>query len=196
MMSFAGDKKQELRCVALERRESLCRSQIGSWGELIQDRAMGHHSYRSARNVALYSPIGNEVPTHRICDRALAAGRKVFYPKLGPVIESLVQIESEEDLLPGKFGILEPKGSYCVSEEDLHDLVVFVPAVLLDQTGNRLGRGGGWYDRALTSLGEEAIRIALAYEIQLTEEVPIEEWDCPVDFIMTEEREIQCGSKC
>ena len=111
MMSLSGQKKQELRRVALDRRESLCPSKIGSWGELIQDRALGHCTYRSATAIALYSPIGNEVPTHRICDHALASGRGVFYPKLSAVIESLVHIESEKDLLPGRYGILEPQGS-------------------------------------------------------------------------------------
>jgi len=195
MMSLPGDKKQELRRAALERRESLCRSQIGSWGERIQDRALGHRAYRSSRAVALYSPIGNEVPTHRIHDHALASGRRVFYPRLGDVTVSLLEDESEKDLLPGKYGILEPAGNCCLSEDNLRSLVVFVPAVLLDKEGNRLGRGGGWYDRTLTSLGEEVIRVALAFEFQLIEEVPTEKWDCPVDFIITEDRVIRCGSK-
>lgn len=195
MMSLSRDQKQELRRVALKRRESYCRARIVSWGELIQDRAMGHRTYRAAGAVALYSPIGNEVPTHRICGRALASGRGVFYPKLGGVIGSLVKIESEKDLRPCRYGMLEPKGSRCVSQEELCGLVVFVPAVLLDQTGNRLGRGGGWYDRALTSLGKDVIRIALAYEFQLIEEVPTDKWDCSVDFIMTEDRVIRCGSE-
>lgn len=195
MMSLSEGKKQKLRRVALERRGSLCRSEVGSRGELIQDRVLEHPAYHSSTTIALYSPIGNEVPTHRICDHALASGRGVFYPKQGEGIESLVQIESERDLLPGRYGTFEPKGSRCVSEEDVHGLIVFVPAVLLDQMGNRLGRGGGWYDRVLTSLGERVIRIALAYEFQLIEEVPTDEWDCAVDFVITEERVIQCGAK-
>ena len=104
-----------------------------------------------------------------------------------------MHIESEKDLLPGRYGILEPQGSGCLSEQDLRGLVVFIPAVLLDQTGNRLGRGRGWYDRALTSLGKGVVRIALAYEFQLIEEVPTDKWDCSVDFIVTEDRVIRCG---
>lgn len=189
-MSLSGDKKQELRRAALERRESLCRSLIDSWGERIQDRAMRHRAYLSSRAVALYSPIGNEVPTHRIRDHALASGRGVFYPKLENVIDCLVKIESEVDLIPGRYGLLEPEGNCCLSKGDLSELVVFVPAVLLDKGGNRLGRGGGWYDRTLSSLGDDVIRIALAFEFQLIEEVPTEKWDCPVDCIITEERGI------
>jgi len=119
----------------------------------------------------------------------------VFYPKLGNAIGCFVKIESAKDLLPGRYGVLEPGGSCCLSEGDHRGLVVFVPAVLLDTWGNRLGRGGGWYDRTLSTLGEQVIRIALAYEFQLIDEVPTEKWDCPVDFIMTEERGIRCGLK-
>lgn len=194
MRSFEGYKKQELRRAALERRESLCRSRVRSWGELIQDRALRHPRYRSSKAIALYSPIGNEVPTQRIRDHALAEGRKVLYPKIGSGTARLVMIGSDKDLAPGQYGILEPQGVSGLSE-DWDRLVVFVPAVLVDKTGNRIGRGGGWYDRTLATLDERATCVALVYEFQLIEEVPTEKWDLPVDFIITEERVLQCGAK-
>jgi 5-formyltetrahydrofolate cyclo-ligase len=192
MKSLEGYKKQELRRAALEHRESLSRTQVRSWGYLIQGRALRHSRYRSSTAIALYSPIGNEVPTHRIRDHALAKGRVVFYPKLGNAQGRLVAIKSAEDLVPGKYGILEPQGSCGLTEENCSGLVIFVPAVLVDKRGNRLGRGGGWYDRTLTLLGRKVTCIALAYECQLIEEVPTEKWDRPVDLIITEERVLQC----
>ena len=103
-------------------------------------------------------------------------------------------IGSEKDLVPGRYGILEPRGTTRPGE-DCDGLIVFVPAVLVDKQGNRIGRGGGWYDRTLAMLDGRAIRMALVYEFQLIEEVPVENWDLPVDLIITEERVLQCGAK-
>ena len=105
-----------------------------------------------------------------------------------------MMIGSDTDLAPGQYGILEPQGVSGLSEDWEH-LLVFVPAVLVDKTGNRIGRGGGWYDRTLATLDERATFVALVYEFQLIEEVPTEKWDLPVDFIITEERVLQCGAK-
>lgn len=195
MRSSKGQKKQELRRAALEQRESLSHSRVLAWGERIQDRALRHSPYRFSRAVLLYSPIGNEVPTHRICHHALAEAREVFYPKIGNGIGQLGAIKSLKDLVPGRYGILEPPGASPLSTEGRESLVVFVPVVLVDKGGNRIGRGAGWYDRMLLSLGEKATRVALAYEFQLIEEVPAEEWDRPVNFVVTEERVLQCGAE-
>jgi len=56
-----------------------------------------------------------------------------------------------------------------------------------------LGRGGGWYDRALAQIGARGLFIGLAYEFQVVEQVPEEPWDHPVDYIVTQNRLIQCG---
>lgn len=194
MRSFEGQRKQELRRAAVARRASLCRAQVCSWGERIQDRVLQHPRYRASGVVALYSPIGNEVPTHRIRDRAFAEGREVLYPKTGKRAGGFALIASCRDLVPGRGGLLEPRGEHWASA-GWDGLVVFVPAVLVDPAGNRIGRGGGWYDRALAALAERATRIALVYECQLIEEVPAEKWDRPMDFIITEERVLQCGAK-
>ena len=74
-------------------------------------------------------------------------------------------------------------------------LVVFVPGVAFDCNGNRLGRGTGWYDRLLGGLDARVPRIALAYEFQLLEEVPVEPGDLPVHAIVTEKRVIACGDR-
>jgi len=73
-------------------------------------------------------------------------------------------------------------------------LAVFVPGVAFDRAGNRLGRGTGWYDRFLAGLDACVPRIALAYEFQLLEEVPVEQGDLPVHTVVTENRVIACGA--
>jgi 5-formyltetrahydrofolate cyclo-ligase len=89
---------------------------------------------------------------------------------------------------PGPFG-LQPGATSPVLEPD----TVLVPLVAVDLRGNRLGQGGGHYDRALALLREHrrVIAVGIAWECQLIEEVPVEPWDQPLDFIATPERIIR-----
>ncbi len=189
-----GEKKQALRAQALLRRDSLTASEITLWSRLIQERVLRFSPYLLSRTVALYSPVGNEVATEAIRDHALKARKKPFYPKLRNGEDpALIQVESVEELKPGRYGILEPSGEKVMTREDQEQLVVFVPGVAFDPQGNRLGRGKGWYDRALERLGEGPTFVALAYEFQIVEQVSAERWDRKVHHIITERRIIDCG---
>ncbi len=151
--------------------------------------------YLMSCSVALYSPIGNEIATEEIREHALRTGKKLFYPKLTQGDDlNLVAVNSAEEMRLGRYGILEPAGNRVLTEEDREGLIVFVPGVIFDLHGNRLGRGRGWYDRLLKFLGGGPRFAALAYEFQVVENLPAEEWDRKVDHIITERRIIDCGS--
>ena len=68
------------------------------------------------------------------------------------------------------------------------------PAVAVDLRGNRLGRGKAWYDRLIQELNGRTTVAALAYEFQIVDEVPSDEWDQQVDYVITERRVIDCRS--
>jgi 5-formyltetrahydrofolate cyclo-ligase len=70
---------------------------------------------------------------------------------------------------------------------------MIVPGLAFDAQGNRLGRGGGWYDRLLGATGGAAVPVALAYEFQIVDEVPVRQWDRAVNYIVTERRVIDCA---
>lgn len=195
MTSLAGEKKRKLRIAAAQRRESFSRFQLAPWSESVQSRVLSFTVYRDARCVALYSPLGNEVDTARIREHALSCGKVVFYPISAPGDPVLARIDSSLELAPGRYGILEPVGNVVLDDDSRTDLAVFVPGVALDLRGNRLGRGGGWYDRILSGLGESVLAIALAYEFQIVASVPTEPWDRRVQYIVTERRIIHCGEK-
>ena len=93
----------------------------------------------------------------------------------------MIKIGSETEFSQGRFGILEPTGERRLAGQDQEELVVFVPGVAFDLRGNRLGRGKGWYDRLIKKLGQ-AILVALAYDFQIVDEVPAEEWDQRVHY--------------
>ena len=187
------EEKHRLRARALERRESFSSSEIGLWSHVVQAKAIRFPPYLNAESVLLYSPTGKEVGTEEIRDHSLEKGKRLFYPKVGKNASlDLVQVESVKELRRGRYGILEPVGGKIITDEDQESLVTFVPGVAFDIQGNRLGRGGGWYDRVLERLGDKVRIIGLAYEFQLVEELPVEGWDRKMHHVITEERIIDC----
>ena len=189
------ESKNSLRAVALAQRGLLSKAESVSRSRFIQTQALQFPPYLMRRSVALYSPIQNEVETADIREHALVQGKRVFYPRCTPenVLE-LVEIGSVTELGMGRFGIPEPTGDSRPSPQDQEEMVVFVPGVAFDVRGNRLGRGTGWYDRLIKNLGG-ATFIALAYDFQIVDEVPAEQWDERVHYLITERRIIDCGSR-
>jgi 5-formyltetrahydrofolate cyclo-ligase len=188
-----GDTKAIVRASALKRRETLSASDRDYKGRLIQNRALGFPLYLDCQSVALYSASGNEVATEIIREHALNARKRIFYPTLRAesAIE-WVRLGGENEFIAGKYGILEPAGNERLTAEQADGLIVFVPGLAFDLCGRRLGRGQGWYDRALATLRGRAQAVALAYEFQVIEEVPTDAWDQGVQYIITEGRTIDC----
>ena len=190
------ETKQRLRAIARQRRDALSVAEAADKSRLIQERVLQFSPYVFSRAVALYSSTHNEVATEGIRDHALKEGKKVFYPRVaGDMGRDFVELKRAGELRPGQYGILEPAGDVLLAERDEEGLVVFVPALAFDLQGNRLGRGKGWYDRALSRLGAGVTLAGLAYEFQIFERLPAERWDCKVDHIITESRVVDCGDR-
>lgn len=113
-------------------------------------------------------------------------GCEVFFPAVTP--EGLEFRSADGGLRPGWRGLLEPAGERRVDDR-CTTAVILVPGVAFDQRGARLGRGGGHYDRALAAL-PRAIRVGLAFELQVIEEVPVDPWDQAMHYVVTEARVI------
>jgi 5-formyltetrahydrofolate cyclo-ligase len=188
-----GETRNDLRSAALSRRNALPPAACLSWSRSIQAKAIEFPRFGSARCVALYCAVGNEVETRGLMDHALQRGKKVFCPKFSRAGEAVfVELESAGDLIVGGFGIPEPPGDRLLSPEDCEDLIVFVPGVLFDRWGNRLGRGGGWYDRALEWLHGRGLFVGLAYDCQVVDSLPAQVWDKKVHYVITESKVIDC----
>ena len=184
-----------MRVAALTQRGSLARARVFSLGALIQARALEFTPYLTARAIILYSPIQNEVSTEEIRDAALASGKRIFYPKLSAANSvAVAEIHSAADLGSGRFGISEPMGSIHPLNQELEKTVVFVPGLIFDCQGNRLGRGIGWYDRLLKQLSKGTVFVALGYDFQMVDEVPTDTWDEKIHYVITEKRVIDCAT--
>jgi 5-formyltetrahydrofolate cyclo-ligase len=186
--------RRSLRAAVAGRRRALAQVDCCLWSGSIQAAAIDVVAYRNAHAVVLYSPVQNEVDTAAILSHALGSNKRVFYPKLS--IEratGFARIRSRSELVPGPHGILEPAGHELLAPVAGEKLIVFLPGLLFDRQGNRLGRGGGWYDRALRELDNRGFYVGLAYEFQLVDSLPAECWDQRVHLIITEKSRVDCG---
>lgn len=179
--------KAILRKAILARRLALSASEQYVSGKAIQEAFMALPEYQSAPSVAVYSAVNNEVSTELIIDHALLAGKAVFLPAV--VGDDMVfrRLTSRYSLLVGHFGIKEPeKGA------DLADIgtvaMIVVPGVGFDLSGQRIGYGKGYYDRALHAFEGRGRLTALCYEFQIVDSLAGEKHDVVMDRIITERR--------
>jgi 5-formyltetrahydrofolate cyclo-ligase len=188
-----GDTKTSIRALAAKLRSSLSAAEVEQRSRLIQDRALKSSLYLAATAIALYSATDNEVATEAIQRDARAAGKRIYYPRLSAEAGlQWVAAADAENFRAGRYGILEPIGDDLLGVDERDGLVVFVPGVAFDVFGHRLGRGQGWFDRALATLDGYAVVVALAYDFQIMERIPAEAWDKSVQYIVTEGRIVDC----
>jgi 5-formyltetrahydrofolate cyclo-ligase len=155
---------------------------------LLADPAVAH-----AKTIFSYIAFGREADTRPALKQLLEAGRRVVAPPEDRVLDPL---RCFRFLVPGA-PLLKPGGRQAgVTPDtcdllDLNDVDLFiVPGIVWDPSGYRIGFGGGYFDRLLERAREGVPRIGLAFELQMTGEVPRDRWDQPVDTILTELREI------
>ncbi|TCI46269.1 5-formyltetrahydrofolate cyclo-ligase [Exiguobacterium sp. SH3S2] len=143
--------------------------------------------WQQAHTVALTLSLDLEVNTRPLIDTALKAGKSVLVPKVTEQGLTFHEIRTFSDLEPGVMGILEP----TTAETDLDIDACIVPGRVFDRSGYRIGWGGGYYDRFLATY--RGATIALAYDVQVLDEIPIEPHDIPVELIVTEREMIRCS---
>lgn len=139
--------------------------------------------YETCKTVMLYSNIKSEVRTDVFAQRLFCDRKRVIYPLTDPLKNEIhpIEITSLSQLERGNFGILEPKGQ-AVSKEEI-DLVI-VPGLAFDLFGQRLGYGGGYYDRFLKDFS--GLCIGFSYSDCVCYALPGEENDVRVDMLITE----------
>ncbi|MBI2542481.1 5-formyltetrahydrofolate cyclo-ligase [Candidatus Woesearchaeota archaeon] len=173
----------------LEKRGSLDKNQILEKSEQIKKRLLGLEQYKNSKTIMFFVSFSSEVYTHSMIGDALK-NKTVVVPKvMHHGIEPSVIIDFDS-LIQGKFGILEPIEAMSIAYKNIG--LVLVPGIVFDKTGHRIGYGFGYYDRFLAKV-PKAIKIGLAFDFQLVDKIARETHDVPVDFIVTEERVVECN---
>ncbi len=145
--------------------------------------------YRRARHVALYCPVGAEIDVWPLVLATLGSGKRVYLPVVRGQHMSFVEYRRGDPLRRAAFGIFEPDRGRPPLRRKRLDWVV-VPLVGFDQCGNRIGQGGGYYDRAFATHRGAAWRrpvlAGAAFEAQRCNRVDTASWDVTLDVVITE----------
>jgi 5-formyltetrahydrofolate cyclo-ligase len=182
------EKKNALRLRILAARHRLSAADRDSAAALLQAAAIRAVRRVSATVIAAYLPVGDEPGGSDLADVLVAelpAGGRLLLPVLLPDLDlDWAAYAGAAWLTAGRFGLREPAGPRLgVSSITTADLVI-VPALAADPRGNRLGRGGGSYDRALARVSTSRT-IALLHDGELLDDVPVGPLDRPIAAVIT-----------
>ncbi len=170
LRKWIANKKKEFSLSVLEERSDILLQII----ELLPE-------FVNAKTVFLYYSMPDEVATHAFVKKW--SNTKCIYL---PVIEAdemkLREYSPNEGLITGSFNIKEPQGALCKDFEVID--FAMVPGVAFDRHGFRMGRGKAYYDRVLPLL--VCSKVGVCFDFQLMDKVPLDEWDVPMDFVVTE----------
>ena len=157
----------------------------------ISEYLLGLECIKAAKTIMAYVDMPKEVKTDIIINTLLNMGKDVAVPVCVPASYELIasKILSLDELKSGHYGILEPKKEYSADGPDT--LTLFVPGSAFDVYGNRIGHGKGYYDRFLSKVPQETLKIGLAFDYQILPRLPVEHYDIPVNCIITERGIIQ-----
>lgn len=181
--------KRELRKAMNIRLQALSGTEQAESSAAICSRLAVLPQYKQARRIMAFLSMPGEVCLDAFIARAIREGRQVYVPKcISKGIMEAVRLESLQDAAVGAYGIrTAPEGSQRIDPAAL-DLII-VSGLAFDGHGGRLGRGAGFYDRFLAPLKADRY-MAVAWDMQIVEHVPVEDHDIPLPAILTEQRYI------
>ncbi len=141
--------------------------------------------YKDAGCIFAYVSYNQEVRTKGMIERALADGKRVAVPKVNADIMNFRYISSLNDLKPGYMGILEPPDELECADDEEAQVLMIMPGLAFDGTGNRVGYGKGYYDRYLTQHNKTRyIKAALAYDFQIADSIEADAFDVKTDILI------------
>lgn len=181
--------KKDFRKQVIESRKNKDSEFISINSQIITEKLLSMDCIQQASTIMLYLDFNNEVKTDQLITKLISLRKTVTSP---------VTIKDERKLIPyeitnlkeginiGAYGIREPNKDIS-NEIDVKNIdVLIVPAVAYDKNCYRLGYGGGYYDRFIERLRDDAITIGIAFDLQLFDSIPKEEHDAQLNYIITE----------
>ena len=189
---MSNTSKHILRRKMIEKLQRTSCDEIATKSEQIKKRLFELDVFKKSKTIMFYVGKEKEVQTKDMILESMKIGKIVSVPYIESsgnreMCASLLK-NFDRDLTKGEYGILFPKKkSYRPINASSLDLII-VPGVCFDKNGNRIGRGGGYYDRFLKSVSRKAILIGLAFDFQVISSIPSDEKDIPIHIIITEKR--------
>ncbi|MCD6507956.1 5-formyltetrahydrofolate cyclo-ligase [Candidatus Poribacteria bacterium] len=192
----SAEAKDKLRRRILRKCRALSPDEVIGRSSKIRYRFIELTEEQGFNVVMIYISVRNEVDTYELGKELLRMGKMVCAPVVDRTQRRILPYTVSripDDLVDGEYNIPEPSREKGQPVDPNSIDVVVVPGVGFDLRGYRIGYGGGYYDRFLP-LCSNALFVGLAYEFQIVDKVPNEDWDIRMDMIITEERVIRTST--
>ncbi len=186
--------KKQIRQQVRAARQALTPLQQQQAAAQLASLALNTPHIQAASRIAVYLTHDGELSTHLLIDALWQAGKQLYLPLLHPFCPGYLLFQRYQPDTPmqtNKFGIAEPKPDVSALLLPAELDMILLPLVAFDAQGQRLGMGGGFYDRTLASIPADAVkplRVGLAHQCQQVPQVPVERWDLPLPAVMTPEK--------
>jgi 5-formyltetrahydrofolate cyclo-ligase len=174
--------KNDIRIKVRARKSMLTHAEMIKAAENVWAQLEQMAAFLMSDRILMYHSLPDELSTHRFLDK-WQGSKKFFLPRVNGINLEILPYDRTRTHL-GAFHIEEPDGNDTSSINDME--MIIVPAMAYDRNGNRVGRGKGYYDRLLAKC--KALKVGVAYDCQMVDEIECEPTDVPVDVVITETR--------
>lgn len=183
--------KNIIRKKVLDLRHNLKKEEKKRLDRIIYESVIENDLYINANKIFIYVSYNNEVDTIDIIKNSIDNNKSVYVPKINIEDKTMksVEIHSLNELSVNKYGILEPNVVDKNNTEEKFDIII-MPGIAFDSDGNRIGYGGGYYDKYISNLNYDVVKVALAYNFQMVNCIKAEEHDIKVNYIFTDKEMI------
>ena len=191
MQASTSSLRSELRKTTRAKRQSLTSDEQRHAAAELLSHFQQADSVHHAQRIALYLSVDGELNTQPLIEHCWREGQEVYLPVIHPFSKGhllFLHYHPNSILVPNRFGILEPKLSVLDVLPPYRLDVICTPLVAFDKSGQRLGMGGGYYDRTLApwyESGRGAKPVGIAHDCQQVDDLPVEVWDVPLPEILT-----------
>ncbi|WP_332404761.1 5-formyltetrahydrofolate cyclo-ligase [Vibrio metschnikovii] len=186
--------RQQLRGLIRQRRNQLSQAEQQQASQALIQRFIELPEAQTSQHIALYLATDGELNTQPLIEWLWAQGKYVYLPVLHPFSSGhllFLRYQPTTPMVRNRFAILEPRLNQQLIQPLKQLDLICTPLVAFDAHGQRLGMGGGYYDRTLANwfvTGQGATPIGLAHDCQYLEQLPHKSWDVPLPKIVTPTR--------
>lgn len=180
------EQKRQLRKIIAHKKASFSMPELTVRSGILLESLEKHVRFRQAKTVLLYYSLKDEVQTQAFVEKWSKKKNILLPVVVGDDLE-LRKYSGKQNLRTGSYRIEEPTGELFTDYTSIE--LAIIPGVAFDRSGNRLGRGKGYYDRLLPKL-DLSYKIGICFSFQLTDQIPAEEHDIRMDYILTEEQNL------
>lgn len=177
-------QKQKIRQEMKAKRNELKATEIEALSKAVAENFFKLNIFQN-ETFFVYKSFSSEVATDLLILKLFELKKRIFMPKITEKQMQTIEINQNSEFVQNKFGILEPVGEFSL----IDNFVAVMPCLAVSTDGNRIGFGGGYYDKFLAN--KNALKIVLCFDFQISNDFSPAEFDIPVDIIVTDKQIIK-----